>query len=64
MFAGICVEVLIATIVAWVGVWGIVDETVQLLESRLLRYCVYALLLCAALLLATLQQGLTVCALL
>jgi hypothetical protein len=64
MFAGICVEVLIATIVAWVGVWGIVDETVQLLESRLLRYCVYAVLLCGALLLATLQQGLTVCALL
>jgi len=64
MFAGVCMEVLIATILAWIGVWGIADETVQLLESRLLRCCVYAALLLGALLLASLQPGLTVCALL
>jgi len=63
MFEGVCLEVLITTIVLWVGVWGIVDESVQMLESRILRCCVYFTLLVAALLLATLQSGLTVCAL-
>ncbi len=64
MFAGVCVEVLIATILAWVGLWGIADELVHLIESRLLRCSVYASLLLGALLLASLQPGLTVCALL
>lgn len=64
MYDGVCLEVLIATIIAWVGVWGMVDETVQCLESRLLRCSVYAVLLCGALLLAALQPGISVCALL
>jgi len=49
MFAGVCVEVLVATVVAWVGVWGITDETVQLVQSRAARYCIYAALLGGAL---------------
>ena len=64
MFAEVCVEVLVATIVAWVGVWGIADETVQLVESRRVRCCIYAALLGGALLVAGLQRSLTVCALL
>ena len=37
--------VLVATVVAWVGVWGITDETVQLVQSRAARSCIYAALL-------------------
>lgn len=64
MYPGVCVEVLVATVVAWVGVWGIADETVQLVESRRVRCCIYAALLGGALLVAGLQRSLTVCALL
>ena len=64
MYPGVCVEVLVATVVAWVGVWGIADETVQLVESRRARCCIYAALLGGALLVAGLQRSLTVCALL
>lgn len=64
MISGICVEILMATICAWIGLWGIVDEIVHLLESHVLRCCVYAALLCGALILASLQPGLNVCALL
>ncbi len=64
MFAGMCIEVLLATIIAWVGVWGLADETVQLVESRRLRYCIYACLLGGALLVAGMQRNITVCALL
>jgi hypothetical protein len=42
----------------------VADETVQLVESRTARCCIYAALLGAALLLAGLQRSLTVCALL
>jgi hypothetical protein len=44
MSAGLCLEVLIATVVAWVGVWGIVDEAVGIVESRAVRCCLYAAL--------------------
>ena len=64
MYPGVCVEVLVATVVAWVGVWGIADETVQLVESRRMRCCIYAALLGGALLVAGLQRSLTVYALL
>ena len=60
----VCVEVLLTTILTWVGLWGLVDETLQLLESRLVRFLIYGTLLGGALLLASVQRGLTVCALL
>jgi hypothetical protein len=55
---------LIATVVAWVGVWGLVDEAVELVQSRAKRCCIYAALLAAAVALAAAQRSLTVCALL
>ncbi len=64
MYPGVCVEVLVATVVAWVGVWGIADETVHLVENRRMRCCIYAALLGGALLVAGLQRSLTVCTLL
>ena len=64
MYTGICLEVLLATIVAWVGVWGLGEEMVQLVDSRVIRCCMYATLLGCALLLAAAQRSLTVCALL
>lgn len=64
MSAGLCLEVLIATVVAWVGVWGIVDEAVGLVENKAVRCCLYAALLAGAVALAAAQRSLTVCALL
>jgi hypothetical protein len=64
MFAAVCLEVLLATIVAWVGVWGLVEEMVLLVESRIIRCCMYAILPSSALLLAAVQGSITVCALL
>ena len=29
----LCLEMLIATVVAWVGVWGLVDEVVELVQT-------------------------------
>jgi hypothetical protein len=57
MFPVVCIEVLVASIVAWVGVWGIAHETVQLAESRTARCCIPR---CRA----PVQRSLTVCALL
>ena len=35
MSAELCFELLVVTIIAWVGVWGIVQELVEIVESRL-----------------------------
>jgi len=65
MIAGImCLEVLVTTIIAWIGIWGLVDEALDNIESKRIRCCVYALLLGAALLAAGLQNQVTVCGLL
>jgi hypothetical protein len=65
MIAGImCLEVLVTTIIAWIGIWGLVDEALDNIESKKIRCCVYALLLGAALLAAGLQNQVTVCGLL
>jgi len=63
MSEGLCLEVLIATVVAWAGVWGIVEEAVDVVESRALRCCLYAALLVGALALAAAQRSVTVCGL-
>jgi|Laugresubdmm15sn_1035100.scaffolds.fasta_scaffold00068_18 hypothetical protein len=64
MSAGLCLEMLLATVIAWVGVWGLVDEAVQLVQSRNQRCFIYAMLVIGAVALATAQRSLTVCALL
>ena len=64
MSAELCLEVLVVTIIAWVGVWGIVQELVEIVESRPVRCCLYAALVVVAVVLAALQRSLSVCALL
>ena len=64
MSAELCFELLVVTIIAWVGVWGIVQELVEIVESRPVRCCLYAALLVVAVVLAALQRSLSVCALL
>lgn len=64
MSAVVCVELLFTTILAWVGLWGLVEEALSALESKQARCCVYAALLSAALLSVAVQKQLTVCALL
>ena len=64
MSAGLCLEMLLATVIAWVGVWGLVDEEVELVQSRNQRCCIYAALLVGEVSLAAAQCNLTVCALL
>ena len=60
----LCLEMPIATVVAWVGVWGLVDKAVDLVQSRAKRCCIYGALLAAAVALAAVQRTMTVCALL
>ena len=64
MSAKLCLEVLVVTIIAWVGVWGIVQELVEIVENRRVRCCLYAALVVVAVVLAALQRSLSVCALL
>jgi hypothetical protein len=65
MIAGVvCLEVLVTTIIAWIGIWGLVDEALENIDSKKIRCCVYAFLLGAALLAAGLQNQVTVCGLL
>ena len=64
MSAELCLEVLVVTILAWVGVWGIVQELVEIVENRRVRCCLYAALVVVAVVLAALQRSLSVCALL
>jgi hypothetical protein len=65
MFTGVmCLEVLITTMIAWIGIWGLVDEALSHIEDQKIRCVVYAMLLAAALLAAGLQNQVTVCGLL
>ena len=60
----LCLEVLVTTIIAWIGIWGLVDETLSHIEDQRVRCCIYVTLLGAALLAAGLQNQVTVCGLL
>ena len=62
MSAELCLEVLVVTIIAWVGVWGIVQELVEIVESRPVRCCLYAALVVVVVVLPALQRSLSVCA--
>lgn len=59
----LCLEVLLTTIIVWIGVAGLVGETLENIDSKKIRCCVYALLLGLGLLGAGLQNQVTVCGL-
>ncbi len=62
MVAGImCLEVLVTTIIVWIGIWGLVDEALENIGSK--KVSCGALILGAALLAACLQNQVTVCGL-
>jgi hypothetical protein len=60
----VCLEVLIATIIAWIGIWGLVDEAMCQIQEPKIRCALYASMLGASLLAAGLQNQITVCGLL
>jgi len=60
----ICLELLFATICAWAGLWGCLDELVHNIESAKIRFFVYFLVLVIPLLVVTLQKRVSVCSLL
>lgn len=63
MYAGaLCLEVLTATIIAWIGIWGLIDEFLQCIEDKRHRCFIYAGLFVFALLMVSLQKQMTVCA--
>jgi len=65
MVSGVlCIEVLIVTILSWVGLWGLVEEILEPITNKKLRCLIYCLLLCVALLCAGLQKQVTICGLL
>jgi hypothetical protein len=65
MITGVlCLEVLVTTIIAWIGIWGLVDEALTHIDDQRIRCVVYAILLGGALLAAGLQNQVTVCGLL
>jgi hypothetical protein len=59
-----CIEVLIATIFAWIGLWGLVEEALAPITDKRLRCLAYSLLLCISLISAGVQKQVTVCGLL
>ncbi len=61
---GMCLELLIATIVAWIGLWGLVEEALAPITDRGLRCVAYSMLLGIALFAVGVQKQVTVCALL
>ncbi len=60
----VCIELLITTIVAWVGLWGLVEEALSNITEKKWKCAAYGALLGGALLVAAAQQQLSVCALL
>ena len=64
MFSGgMCLEVLMATIIAWIGLGGLVEEALAPIKDRTVRCCAYGILLTIALLAVAVQKQVTVCAL-
>lgn len=60
----ICLELLLATICAWAGLWGCLDEIVQNIESARRRFLAYFTVMVIPLLIVTLQNRVSVCSLL
>jgi hypothetical protein len=64
MHGGMCLELLIVTVIAWVGLWGLVEETLEPITKKWHRVAAYSMLLGIAILFSTLQKTVTVCGLL
>jgi hypothetical protein len=60
----ICLEVLIVTVIAWVGLWGLVEEALEPIVKKWHRVAAYAILLGTAIFVATFQKTVSVCGLL
>lgn len=63
MEAPICLELLVATILAWAGLWGFLDELVRNIQSTKLRVLVYLLVCVVPLIVVTVQNHVSVCSL-
>jgi hypothetical protein len=64
MQGGRCLELLVVTIIAWVGLWGLVEEILEPLTKKSHRVAAYGMLLGIAILVSTMQKTVTVCGLL
>ena len=60
----ICLEVLIVTVIAWVGLWGLVEEALEPIVKKWHSVAAYAILLGTAIFVATFQKTVSVCGLL
>lgn len=63
MEAPICLELLVATILAWAGLWGCLDELVGNINSTKLRVLAYFLVCIIPLIIVTVQNHVSVCSL-
>jgi len=59
----ICHELLVATICAWAGLWGCLDELVRDIKSARVRFLLYLLVLVIPLVIVTVQKHVSVCSL-
>ena len=64
MQQGVCVEVLIMTVIVWAAVWGILEELLEGLHDKRLRLGVFLAILLSTLFVAKEWAHLSVCALL
>ena len=64
MQQGVCVEVLIMTIVVWAAVWGLLEELLNGVEEKKIRLCVYAAILLSTLFVAKEWAHISMCVLL
>lgn len=60
----VCLELLVATILAWAGLWGCVDELIRQIDKVYIRVSLYLFLCFVPLLVVTLQNHVSVCSLL
>ena len=59
----VCLEVLAATIVAWAGVWGCIDELMLKIDNTYVRVALYVLLSVVPLTSVTLLNHVSICTL-
>jgi hypothetical protein len=59
----VCLELLVATILAWAGLWGCMDELIGQIKSVKLRFLIYLLVLVIPLVIVTVQKHVSVCSL-
>jgi hypothetical protein len=60
----VCLELLVATILAWAGLWGCVEELMRKIDCVYKRVALYVFLSVVPLAVVTLLNHVSVCALL